>query len=113
MQHRLKEITQEMKIKAAEAIANSVIESPRPNYIIPDSLDKDVAIRISKELGKLKKKSSQWVIASFFFKAKIIDECRMKQNIAFYTPDSILCYLILWYYNIEPVSNSAGNSFEF
>ena len=46
-----------MKIKAAEAIAASITESPRPNYIIPDSLDKDVAIRISKELGKLKRSS--------------------------------------------------------
>ena len=48
MQHRIKEITQEMKIKAAEAIAASITETARPNYIIPDSLDKDVAIRISK-----------------------------------------------------------------
>ena len=42
-----------MKIKAAEAIAASITDSPRQNYIIPDSLDKDVAIRISNELGKL------------------------------------------------------------
>ena len=45
-----------MKIKAAEAIAASIVGHPRQNYIIPDSLDKDVAIRISNELGKIAKK---------------------------------------------------------
>jgi hypothetical protein len=42
-----------MKIKAAEAIAASIQGQPTRNYIIPDSLDKDVAIRIAKELGKI------------------------------------------------------------
>lgn len=42
-----------MKIKAAEAIAASIEGTPTRNYIIPDSLDKDVAIRISNELGKI------------------------------------------------------------
>jgi malate dehydrogenase (oxaloacetate-decarboxylating) len=52
-QHRIKIITEEMKIKAAEAIAACIEGQPTRNYIIPDSLDKDVAIRISNELGKI------------------------------------------------------------
>lgn len=56
-QHRIKVITEEMKIKAAEAIANSIEGQPSKDYIIPDSLDKDVAIRISNELGKIAKKN--------------------------------------------------------
>lgn len=36
-----------MKIKAAVAIANSIEGVPSQGYIIPDSLDKDVAIRIA------------------------------------------------------------------
>ncbi len=55
-QHRIKVITEEMKIKAAEAIAASIEGAPARNYIIPDSLDKDVAIRISNELGKIARK---------------------------------------------------------
>ena len=46
-----------MKIKAAEAIASSIEGQPSRSYIIPDSLDKDVAIRISNELGKIAKKN--------------------------------------------------------
>ena len=42
-----------MKVKAAEVIANSLKGKVRVDYIIPDSLDKDVPIRISKELGKM------------------------------------------------------------
>ena len=42
-----------MKIKASEAIAASIQGPPSRGYIIPDSLDKDVAIRISRELGKI------------------------------------------------------------
>jgi malic enzyme len=42
-----------MKIKAAEAIAASIDGAPSRSYIIPDSLDKDVAIKISEELGKI------------------------------------------------------------
>ena len=56
-EHNLKEITEEMKVKAAEVIAECVRGKVRPDYIIPDSLDKDVPIRISKELG-----SMQWGI---------------------------------------------------
>lgn len=56
-QHRIKVITEEMKIKAAEAIAASIEGQPSRNYIIPDSLDKDVAIRISNELGKIARKN--------------------------------------------------------
>ena len=47
MQHSLKEITLKMKIKAAEAIAECIVGPPRPNYIIPDSLDRDVPIKIA------------------------------------------------------------------
>lgn len=36
-----------MKIKAAEAIASSIEGQPSKSYIIPDSLDKDVALHIS------------------------------------------------------------------
>lgn len=46
-------ITPEMKIKAAEAIAASIQGQPTRNYIIPDSLDKDVSIKIAEELGKI------------------------------------------------------------
>lgn len=58
-QHRIKVITEEMKIKAAEAIAASIEGQPSRNYIIPDSLDKDVAIRISNELGKIARKNKK------------------------------------------------------
>jgi malate dehydrogenase (oxaloacetate-decarboxylating) len=47
MVHKLKKITEDMKIRAAEAIAKSIDGPPRRDYIIPDSLDKDVALRIS------------------------------------------------------------------
>jgi len=36
-----------MKIKAAEAIAACIEGQPSKGYIIPDSLDKDVAIKIA------------------------------------------------------------------
>lgn len=52
-QHRIKVITDEMKIKAAEAIANCIEGQPSKTCIIPDSLDKDVAIKIADELGKI------------------------------------------------------------
>lgn len=39
-----------MKIKAAEAIAECIVGLPRRDYIIPDSLDKDVALKISQAL---------------------------------------------------------------
>ena len=42
-----------MKIKTAEAIAASIEGQPTKSYIIPDSLDKDVSLRISDELGKI------------------------------------------------------------
>jgi len=45
-----------MKIKAAEAIASSIEGQPNAGYIIPDSLDKDVAIRIANEMGKIANK---------------------------------------------------------
>ena len=41
-----------MKIVAAQAIAKSLVKEPSPVNIIPDTLDKDVSIRISKEIGK-------------------------------------------------------------
>jgi malic enzyme len=49
-------ITEEMKITVAEAIAGSIEGVPTRNYIIPDSLDRDVAIRIAKALGKIANK---------------------------------------------------------
>jgi malic enzyme len=52
-QYRIKVITEEMKITVAEAIAGSIEGQPTRNYIIPDSLDRDVAIRIAKALGKI------------------------------------------------------------
>ena len=55
-EHRIKKITDEMKIKAAEAIAVSIEGQPTRSYIIPDSLDKDVALQISIELGKIAEK---------------------------------------------------------
>ena len=55
-EHRIKKITDEMKIKAAEAIAVSIEGQPTRSYIIPDSLDKDVALHISIELGKIAEK---------------------------------------------------------
>ena len=54
-EHSLKQITENMKVKAAEVIADSLKGQVRVDYIIPDSLDKDVPIRISKELGKMQK----------------------------------------------------------
>ena len=50
MQHSLKEITLEMKIEAAKAIAECIVGPPTPNYIIPDSLDRDVPIKIAEAL---------------------------------------------------------------
>lgn len=52
-EHRIKFITDEMKIRAAEAVARRIDGQPARNHIIPDSLDKDVAIEISNELGKI------------------------------------------------------------
>ncbi len=49
----------DMKIRAAQAIAQSIDGPPRRDYIIPDSLDKDVALRISDEIGKGVKKSDK------------------------------------------------------
>lgn len=47
-QHRIKFITEEMKVVAAEAIAARIEGQPTRQYIIPDSLDKDVAVKISR-----------------------------------------------------------------
>ena len=46
-EHRIKYVTDEMKIKAAEAIAACIDGQPSKTYIIPDSLDKDVSIKIA------------------------------------------------------------------
>jgi len=46
-----------MKIRAAEAIAASIQGQPTRTYIIPDSLDKDVSIKIAEELGKISEQS--------------------------------------------------------
>lgn len=52
LRHTLEEITEEMKIKAAEAISMSLTKKPSTDYIIPDSLDRDVTLKIAEELGK-------------------------------------------------------------
>jgi malic enzyme len=44
-----------MKLRAAEAIADCLVGPPRRDYIIPDSLDKDVALKISEALTPHKK----------------------------------------------------------
>jgi len=46
IKHGLDEITEDMKILAAEAISGSLIKSATREYIIPDSLDRDVTLRI-------------------------------------------------------------------
>lgn len=48
--HKLTEITTEMKIKAAEAISTCLLGPPRRDYIIPHSLDKDVSLKIAEAL---------------------------------------------------------------
>lgn len=52
MKHNLKEITDEMKLVTAVAISNSLAKEPSTDYIIPDSLDRDVTIKITDELFK-------------------------------------------------------------
>jgi malic enzyme len=49
------EITDDMKLLAAEAIANSLTKKATTEYIIPDSLDRDVTLRIVQEMGRVKK----------------------------------------------------------
>ena len=46
-----------MKVVAAEAIAARIEGHPTRQYIIPESLDKDVAVKVSRELGKLVNKN--------------------------------------------------------
>lgn len=42
-----------MKVKAAIAIASALKSEPNEHYIVPDSLDGDIALLISDELGKV------------------------------------------------------------
>lgn len=49
---RIKKITDEMKINAAEAIANIVGEERKEDYIIPDPFDKRVVKEVSSSLIK-------------------------------------------------------------
>ncbi len=51
LKHNLGEVTEKMKINVAVSIANTLKHPLTPEYIMPDSLDKDVAIRIAEELG--------------------------------------------------------------
>jgi hypothetical protein len=37
-----------MKILAAEAISKSLLKDPNTEYIIPDSLDRDVTLKIAE-----------------------------------------------------------------
>lgn len=55
IRHNLDEITEDMKLLAAEAIADSLTKKASIEYIIPDSLDRDVTLRIMQELGKARK----------------------------------------------------------
>jgi malic enzyme len=41
-----------MKIHAAEAIAKTLTKKASVDYIIPDSLNRDVTLKISEEIGK-------------------------------------------------------------
>ncbi len=45
-----------MKIHAAQAIAKTLNKKATVDYVIPDSLDRDVTLRIADELGKCVKK---------------------------------------------------------
>lgn len=44
-----------MKLLAAKAISESLSKKASTDYIIPDSLDRDVTITITEELGKAKR----------------------------------------------------------
>ena len=48
-EHKLSSITEEMKIKASEIIAQSIDNELSRDFIVPNNLDKDVPIRIAKE----------------------------------------------------------------
>jgi malate dehydrogenase (oxaloacetate-decarboxylating) len=50
--HHLKEITEDMKLRAAIALSNSLEHEPNREYIIPASLDKNLSQIISDEVGK-------------------------------------------------------------
>lgn len=52
LKHNLKEITDDMKLATAVAISNSLSKEPSTEYIIPDSLDRDVTLKITEELLK-------------------------------------------------------------
>jgi malate dehydrogenase (oxaloacetate-decarboxylating) len=58
IRHGLAEITEDMKLWAAEAIADSLTKKATKEYIIPDSLDRDVTLRIMHELGKASKEGN-------------------------------------------------------
>jgi malate dehydrogenase (oxaloacetate-decarboxylating) len=55
IRHEMDEITDDMKLLAAEAIAKSLTKKATTEYIIPDSLDRDVTLRIVQEMGRVKK----------------------------------------------------------
>lgn len=42
-----------MKVVTAEVIAKSLKGEPRVDYIIPDSLDREIPLKISQALGKM------------------------------------------------------------
>jgi len=50
--HKLKNITMDMEIVAAEAIAKSVTGELSPTNIVPLALDHDVVITITESIGK-------------------------------------------------------------
>lgn len=56
LKHDILEITDEMKLIAAEAVSKSLRKKASTMYIIPDSLDRDVTLRITDELWRAKHK---------------------------------------------------------
>lgn len=55
LKHGLSEITDEMKLIAAKAVSESLTKQASLDYIIPDSLDRDVTLKIAEELRPKKK----------------------------------------------------------
>lgn len=52
-EHHIKEITQDMKLKAAVALSKCLGREPTPDFVIPASLDKHLSVVISDEIGQL------------------------------------------------------------
>ena len=59
-----------MKLIAAEAISKSLTKKASTKYIIPDSLDRDVTLRITEELWRAKWKG--WIKKILYFYLLIV-----------------------------------------